>query len=136
MNDIKGTFDGDLEINGGLSIANSRTRDRNIVLARVLTVRGEVPNSPDLGASDKNLGGLVNETTISDIERDVLRALSSDLGIRDLDPTIKILPISRNRLLVLVQPNKNYNDGQEGGSIVGDFWHRDEPMTLLNGEEG
>lgn len=135
-NDIATSTDGDLDLTNGIVITTERLRDRNLVVTRLMTIRNEVAGLPDLGIPDIHLGGSIDNSMISAITRDMSRALFVDLGLRDLDPVIKVLPIRRDSIVGLVQPRKDYNDEEEGSTIVGDFWTRDETITLLDGTEG
>lgn len=134
--DIKTTTDGDLDLTNGLTVASDRERDRQITINRVLTVRGEIPRLPSLGVTEDLMGRKLDEGLIVDAENEVLSALGIDAALRDVAPTVKVVPLGFYSLAFFIQLNKSYNDGLDVTVIAGDFWNRDENMTLLDGSEG
>lgn len=135
--DIKTTTEGDLDLTNGLDVASAASRDRHMILVRSMTIRGEVPPLPELGVSDALIGQPINAENLRQIEQDVLEALLSDFGLEDAKPIVRAVPTGPDKVAVIIQVDKEYGDDNLGKLVVvGDYWYRDEAITLLDGSEG
>lgn len=134
--DIKTTTDGDLDLTTGVDVATEQERDRHMVMARVLTVRGEVPALPEMGVPDIILGRRITVSLIGEIEQHVIAAINSDFGLQDVKPIVRVYPTGLNSVTTVIQLQKEYPDSIGKVTIAGEFWNRDEDMTLLDGSEG
>lgn len=138
-NDIAADIDGDLTIEGGsLRIATLRNRDRNLIMSRLMTMRGEVPEQSFLGFPPNLIGRQNDAGTQAEAEAAARQSLLVDIALVPTRPTIRVLLLSLNKLAVLVQSNRTYPDSQSGEKLVvaGDFWTMsDMPMTQPDGSE-
>lgn len=134
--DIKTTTDGDLDLTNGLDVATEQERDRHMVLVRVMTVRGEVPALPEMGVPDTILGKRITASLIREIEQEILASINSDFGLQDVKPIIRVYPTGLNSVTAVIQLQKEYPDSLGKVTIAGEFWNRDEEMTLLDGSQG
>lgn len=137
MADIKTTTDGDLDLNGGLRVAEDIDRDRYVILSRIMTVQGDYRPNPEFGVSSRSIGKSISGELLQQIEEDVMESILRHFGTQGLNPTVRAVPTGPNAVTVLVQIEKEYEDVLGDQIIVqGDFWNRDEDITLLDGSEG
>ena len=138
-NDIAADADGDLTIQGGgLKISTDKNRDRNIIIARLMTMRGEVAGQPFLGFPDYLIGQQNDLQTRDQVQIEATKALMVDAALIAAKPIIRVVVLGPNKVGVLVQSNRQYADSQTGEKLVvsGDFWTlSDMPMTQLDWSE-
>lgn len=137
MADLKTTTNGDLNLARGLQIATDMERDRHVVTVRLMTVQGDYQPDPTLGVSSRSIGQPITGDLLQQVEEDVLESILRDFGTRGLNPVVKAVPTGPQEITVFVQINKQYS-GTLGDHITiqGNYWNRDEEITLLDGSEG
>lgn len=135
MTDVRSETSGDLDLTTGLVIASLRDRDRAMVIARAMTVRGECPTMPRLGIRDTMLGKRITADVIRQVESEVYAAIAGDLGLQGVGIIVRAVPTGLDELTVFIEIKRAYEDGDSQTIVLGDFWHRDEPITLIDGTE-
>lgn len=137
MADIRTSTDGDLVLSGGVLIAEDIDRDRNLILFRLMTVQGDYIPDPELGVSSRSIGKSISGELLQQVEEDVLESILRNFGTQNLNPTVRAVPTGPNAVTVMVQIEKEYAARLGNQLIVqGDYWNRDELITMLDGSEG
>ncbi len=139
-NDISADVEGDFIIEGGgLKIATDKDRDRNLILTRIMTLKGELTNQPSLGVPARFIGGKVTTNSKAGLERAIKEALLIDTALVAIRPTVRAMILGYDRIAVFIQSNKSYSDSVTGEKMVisADYYTMSNmPTTKLDGTEG
>lgn len=137
MADLATNTDGDLVLDSGVRVAENIDRDRHMVLVRIMTVQGDYKPNPELGVSSRSIGKPISGELLQQVEEDVLESILKYFGGAELSPTVRAIPTGPHSVTVMVQIEKEYADTIGSQVVVqGDYWNRDEKITLLDGSEG